>query len=354
MKAIGLLSFVVALTTAFSPGIPDRTTVAQTFAAWKKEFSKTYSSLEEEAIRFKIFLENDLKIRESNANGLSYTLGHNKFSDLTAEEFKIRIHGHTGKCYNGLEDPTADFPVVNPGMYMAPEDLPDSVDWTTANPPVVNPIKDQGNCGSCWAFSAAGCTESQYAINKGTLNSLSEQELVDCSNGLDGGCQGGFMDNAFMYISDNNGLALESEYEYTARNGKCTASDYQHYDPIHEFVVVERDNSTALASAVVLGPVSIGIEADQTAFQFYQSGVLTGNCGTSIDHGVIVVGYGHDDSSGYDYWKVRNSWGTSWGEEGYVRICRNCNKNGDKGECCILCQPSYARVLSTDNTKKIE
>ena len=149
-------------------------------------------------------------------------------------------------------------------------------------------------------------------------------------------------------------MALESDYQYTARNGKCKASEYTHYDATTGptgFNVVERRNETALMSAIALeGPVSIGIEADQTAFQFYKSGVLTGKCGTSIDHGVVAVGYGVDSSSGQKYWKVRNSWGESWGEEGYVRICRECNKNGDDGECCILCQPSYPTTKKLSKT----
>ena len=150
------------------------------------------------------------------------------------------------------------------------------------------------------------------------------------------------MDNAFHYIYENKGLSLESDYEYKGRDGTCKASDYTHYNPLSvtEFNIVERKNATALMSAIALeGPVSIGIEADQTAFQFYKSGVLTGTCGTSIDHGVLAVGYGTDPSAG-KYWKVKNSWGTSWGEEGYVLICRNCDKNGKDGECGILTQPN--------------
>ena len=199
------------------------------------------------------------------------------------------------------------------------------------------------SCGSCWAFSATGSTESRYAISTGTLNSLSEQELVDCST-LNAGCNGGNMDTALYYVKQHSGLSLESDYAYTAKDGTCEADDYTHYSPITGISLVEHDNSTALMAAVVDGPVSIGIQADQFAFQFYSNGVLTGNCGTDIDHGVLVVGYGVDDESGDKYWKVKNSWGTSWGEDGYIRICRDCDKNDGEGECCILCQPSYPDV----------
>ena len=159
--------------------------------------------------------------------------------------------------------------------------------------------------------------------------------------------------NDIQYIYENKGLSLESDYTYKAKNGKCEASEYKHYDALsgpNGFNVVQRRNATALAAAIALeGPVSIGIEADQTAFQFYKSGILTGKCGTSIDHGVLAVGYGVD--GGQKYWKVKNSWGSSWGENGYVRICRECDKNGDDGECCILCQPSYPTAGSSNITK---
>ena len=152
------------------------------------------------------------------------------------------------------------------------------------------------------------------------------------------------MDPSFLYIKANDGLSLEDDYTYKGRDGECKKSDYTHYDPISGFEIVEHENSTALMAALVNGPVSIGIEADQTAFQYYDGGVLDGLCGTSIDHGVVAVGYGVDEKSGQKYWKVKNSWGSDWGEEGYVRICRDCDKNRGEGECCILCQPSYPTV----------
>ena len=186
--------------------------------------------------------------------------------------------------------------------------------------------------------------ECDYAIQKGTLNSLSEQQLVDCAPVTDGclGCNGGQMDGAFKYVEKEGGLCSESEYKYTAKNGACKASSCgTKYNANSGYTDVTPRSSTSLMNAVAEGCVSVAIEADQTAFQHYSSGVLTGNCGTNLDHGVLVVGYGTSGSN--DYWKVKNSWGETWGEKGYVLICRNCNKNGSQGECGILDQPSYPK-----------
>jgi len=164
---------------------------------------------------------------------------------------------------------------------------------------------------------------------------------IDCSGRYGNeGCNGGLMDDAFKYVEASGGLCSESEYPYTARDGRCKSSSCgTKYDPISSYSDVTADSETSLQAAVAAGPVSIAIEADQTAFQHYSGGVLDGNCGTRLDHGVLAVGYG--SSSGSDYWKVKNSWGASWGMDGYVLICRNCNKNGKKGECGILMEPSY-------------
>jgi C1A family cysteine protease len=220
-----------------------------------------------------------------------------------------------------------------------PVNLPASVDWVSQG--VVTPVKNQGDCGSCWAFSATGSTECNYAIATGKLNSLSEQQLVDCSyaEGNDG-CDGGLMDYAFEYIEKEGGLCTETEYPYTGVDGTCKATSCgTFYDPIKTYSNVEADDETALETQTVSGCVSVAIEADQYAFQYYSSGVLTGTCGTDLDHGVLVVGYGTDGDQ--DYWLVKNSWGTTWGEEGYVLICRACDKNGDEGECGINMEPSY-------------
>ena len=165
---------------------------------------------------------------------------------------------------------------------------------------------------------------------------------IDCSGSYGNeGCNGGLMDDAFKYVEASGGLCSEKEYPYTARDGTCKSSTCgTKYYPISSYSDVTHDSETALVNAIAEGPVSIGVEADQTAFQHYSSGIIDGNCGTRVDHGILAVGYGTETVGG-DYWKVKNSWGTSWGMEGYGLICRNCNKNGREGECGILTQESY-------------
>jgi len=217
--------------------------------------------------------------------------------------------------------------------------VPASVNWTAQG--VVTPVKNQGDCGSCWAFSTTGSIECNYAIATGQLNSLSEQQLVDCSYSEGNeGCDGGLMDYAFQYVMTEGGLCTEAEYPYLGVDGTCQAASCGTlYDPITTYTNVVSDNENDLEIAAAAGCVSVAIEADQYAFQYYSSGVLTGLCGTALDHGVLVVGYGVTGAQ--DYWLVKNSWGTSWGEEGYVQICRACNANGVEGECGINMEPSY-------------
>merc|ERR1719203_232545 len=145
------------------------------------------------------------------------------------------------------------------------------------------------------------------------------------------------MDDAFRYIMDSDGLCTESSYPYKAKVGSCRESTCgQRFDPITSFINVKSDSESALREALVYGPVSLAVEADQSAFQFYSGGILDGLCGTSLDHGVLLVGFG--TQSGMDYWKIKNSWGKAWGEDGFVRICRNCNRNDNRGECGVLMQ----------------
>jgi hypothetical protein len=308
------------------------------FRAWQNEFGRDYANTDEEARKFITFLDNWRRINEFNLEGgRSYWLGVNQFADMTEEEFRLYVHGHGGSC---IQDRPAWKKVEDAKNEEAAVDVAScsSVDWVSKGK--VTPVKNQGSCGSCWAFSAVGCTESRYAIAHGTLTSLSEQELVDCSSSEgNAGCNGGWMDSAFKYIQGAGGLAKDSDYTYTARDGTCKASSYSHVDPITGYKDVSADSSTSLANAVCDGPVSVAIEADQFSFQYYSGGILDGSCGTSLDHGVLVVGFGTDGSE--SYWKVKNSWGTSWGESGYVRICKDCNKNGNEGECGILEAPSY-------------
>lgn len=201
--------------------------------------------------------------------------------------------------------------------------LPAAVDWVSKG--AVTAVKDQGQCGSCWSFSATGALEGANFIKSGSLVSLSEQQLVDCDK-VSAGCGGGLMDNAFKYVQVH-GLAAEADYAYKAVAGTCSPTGVALAPAqVRGLVDLPVGDEAALANAVAAQPVSVAIQADQLSFQFYKSGVLTGECGHQLDHGVLLVGYGVD--GGVPYWKIKNSWGAKWGEGGYIRIQKGVGKCG--------------------------
>jgi C1A family cysteine protease len=285
------------------------------------------------------FANNDDIIERHNAKKLSYTLGHNKFSGMSNEEWIAYVRV-------GLDMPNKE---KAPFTHVAPKDvsaLPTSVDWTqTAG--IVTPVKDQGNCGSCWSFSATGALEGAYAQKYSQTSSwtgFSEQELVSCNTKTDHGCNGGLMDRAFSYVERNNGLCSEADYPYTSgttgENGECLDSTCTIDTKLNiaSHTDVQTNSDSALMSALVQQPVSVAIQANQPDFQLYKSGVLTGTCGANLDHGVLAVGYG-TWTDGTDYYKVKNSWSADWGMSGYVLIERGGNQNNGKGQCGILSGP---------------
>lgn len=255
--------------------------IRQAFDQWIVEHGKTYTE-SEKLFRYGKFLVNYLFIQSHNkrfAQGLeSYDLAVNKFADLDRKEFKA--------TYTGLKRRQAPTQVCT-GTVKPVSPLPASVDWQ-AKGGVVTALKDQGQCGSCWAFSTTGALEGLGAIEKGTLNSLSEQQLVDCAGGVytNEGCNGGDMDAAMWYVIDN-GITNEAQYPYRARDGKCAYKDTMKVYQIKNCAEVTANKTQALAEAVAAQPVSISVEADQSGFQFYKSGVFNGKCGTDLDHGVI-------------------------------------------------------------------
>ncbi|XP_022740208.1 senescence-specific cysteine protease SAG39-like [Durio zibethinus] len=297
---------------------------------WMARYGRVYPDNNERERRFNIFKQNVARIESFNsANNKPYKLGVNQFADLTNEEFiasRNRFKGHM--CSNKA----TTFKYEN---FTA---LPSTVDWR--NKGAVTPIKDQGQCGSCWAFSAVAAMEGVTKLATGKLISLSEQELVDCdTKGEDQGCQGGLMDNAFQFVQKNKGLTTESNYPYKGVDGTCNINkEANHAANINGHEDVPANNEEALQKAVANQPVSVAIDAGGFEFQFYSSGVFTGDCGTDLDHGVAAVGYGVD-ADGTKYWLVKNSWGTSWGEEGYIRMQRDVGAK--EGLCGIAMQASY-------------
>jgi C1A family cysteine protease len=286
------------------------------FNDFTTRYNKTYNT-DEYDLRYDIFRNNLERIREHNRGNHSWTMGVNAFTDLTTEEFRMRYLGfNLGKSSNTIPRIT-DYSLKNV------RDLPKEVDWRKKG--VVNPVKDQGQCGSCWAFSAISSIESNNAIKTGKLYSLSEQQLVDCSGSYGNqGCNGGLMDDAFQY-AEKNALCSEDDYSYTAQDGTCKKS-CKGLVKVQSFVDIPAGDENALQTASASRVISVAIEADQSGFQFYSGGVFDGECGQNLDHGVTLEGYGSED--GKPYWLVRNSWGGSWGESGYIKLVRGKNQCG--------------------------
>jgi len=323
----------------FSKNIRDREYYEEKFVNWLTNFNITESDGSHFTQMLSNFANNDDIIVKHNSNiDKTYELGHNQFSHMSFDEFKEHVH-------LGLDDRAEE--TVSEYVLEAPTDLtalPASVDWTTSG--AVTGVKDQGNCGSCWSFSATGALEGAYKIKYGSLVSFSEQNLVSCDT-IDSACNGGLMDNAFTWTKSNGGLCTESGYPYTSgtsgQKGTCytTCSKNTAVAP-KSFTDVAKNSDSALMTALAQQPVSVAIQANQPAFQLYKSGVLTGSCGTNLDHGVLAVGYGKW-TDGTDYYKVKNSWGTSWGMSGYILIQRGNPQRC--GECGILCgPPSYPNL----------
>lgn len=308
----------------------------QLFDEWKGEHNVQYQSPREDALRFDIWMKNKAYVDEHNAKFMAgestFTVGMNRFADLDQSEFAYLYLSQV----QDLAGPHA--PMCTPSAIAANSSLPASADWRDGG--AVVPIKDQGQCGSCWAFSTIASLEGQWFLAGNKLTSLSEQQLVDCSqNWGNFGCGGGLMDQGFTYIHDIGGVETEAAYPYTAMDGTCAFDKSKIAGTLSACEDISKGDEGALANAIMqIGPISVGIDASHISFQLYQSGVYyEPQCSSDfLDHGVTAIGFGTDSASGSDYFLVKNSWGTTWGSQGYIQMARNRQNN-----CGIATQASY-------------
>ncbi|XP_078070539.1 cathepsin La [Mustelus asterias] len=337
MKIFYTISFCLVGVFA-APGLDPE--LNEPWNQWKSWHHKSYAQ-KEEGWRRMVWEKNLRKIElhnlEHSLGKHSFKMGMNHFGDMTNEEFRQIMNGYKMK------------PAVKKtrgSLFLEPNflEVPRKVDWREDG--YVTPVKDQGQCGSCWAFSTTGALEGQHFRKTGKLVSLSEQNLVDCSKPEGNeGCDGGLMDQAFQYVQDNGGIDSEDSYPYLG-----TDDHPCHYDPTYNsandtgFVDIPSGKERAMMKAVAsVGPVSVAIDASHQSFQFYESGIYyEADCSsTDLDHGVLVVGYGfeREDVDGKKYWIVKNSWSDQWGDQGYVLMARGRHNN-----CGIATASSYPLV----------
>ena len=327
-----LIVFVFALVAS---NVDVDTIMFQQFQKFIKKYHKRYASINEYLARFEVFKRNVMAAFTENA---SYQTGITKFSDLTQQEF--------AKTYLNLNYDAMAVANFNPYVVQVKNAAPDAWDWREKG--YVSPVKDQGSCGSCWAFSTVGNLEGLYYKEKQTMVTLSEQMLIDCDT-YDSGCNGGLMENTFTWLKENGGIMTDTDYPYKGRKGTCQSDETKYvdmqitgytklgsgsstWDPVDEDEIKEFLYET--------GPLAVALNANP--LQTYSSGILdktSSQCPTSgMNHAVTMVGYGHDDSQDKDYWIVKNSWGKNWGEDGYFRIRRGT------GCCGINCYITTATV----------
>ncbi|KAE8747824.1 Cathepsin L-like peptidase 3 [Frankliniella occidentalis] len=332
-----VLIVLAACVVAAMAAIPSDMEIQAHWESFKATHAKTYANAVEEAYRAKVFKENAIRIAKHNdrfASGeVTFKVGYNQYADMHTHEVTEKLNGYR----SGLKQASAFVHTASNVSWPWSK----KVDWRSKG--AVTPIKDQGQCGSCWSFSATGSLEGQLFLKNKNLVSLSEQNLVDCSWDFGNqGCNGGLMDSAFAYIKSNGGIDTEESYPYTAEDGgSCLYKAENNAGVNTGYKDVQSESESALRDAVEkVGPVSVAIDASNWSFQMYTSGIYyEPACSSySLDHGVLAVGYGSEWPN-KEFWIVKNSWGTSWGEEGYIKMARN-----KKNNCGIATEASYPLV----------
>ncbi|XP_025901770.1 cathepsin S isoform X2 [Nothoprocta perdicaria] len=330
MKVLACGALLAVLAAALQDPDP---TLDRHWQLWKKIHGKEYRNQQEEGKR-RATWESNLRLvtlhnLESSLGLHSYELAMNHLADMSSEEVAALL--------SGLEAPTPQNRSSSWRPWVGGR-APAAMDWREKD--CVTPVKNQGACGACWAFSAVGALEAQVKLRTGELMSLSAQNLVDCSMPYGNkGCAGGFMTRAFQYIIDNKGIDSDASYPYTARNGTCQYNVSTRAATCSKYVELPYADEAALKDAVAnIGPVSVAIDATQPTFFLYRSGVYDDpRCTQEVNHGVVVIGYG--TLNGKDYWLVKNSWGVHFGDKGYIRMARNHGNH-----CGIASYGSYPLI----------
>ncbi|KAJ1424636.1 Peptidase C1A, papain C-terminal [Sesbania bispinosa] len=324
-----LLLIVTFWTSQVMPRKLNAASLSERHEQWMAKYGKIYKDAAEKENRFQIFKNNVELIESFNAAGNKpYKLSTNQFADQTNEEFKSSHNGY--KRINGLSITTE-----TPFWHGSVSSVPATIDWRKRG--AVTPNQESRHM--CWVYSSVAATEGIHAITTGKLVSLSEQELIDCdTNGKSQECEGGSIEDGFEFIV-KHGITSEANYPVREGNGTCnTQKENSPVAHIKGYEKVPSNNEEALLLAVAHQPVSVAIDAGSNVFQFYSGGVLSGDCGTVLDHAAAVVGYGVTND-GTNYWIVKNSWGTAWGEEGYIRMKRGIDAK--EGLCGIAMDASY-------------
>ncbi|XP_058730462.1 zingipain-2-like [Vicia villosa] len=314
-----------------SQKLHESSSIVEAHQQWMMKYERTYTNSSELEKRFQIFKSNLEYIeKHNNASNKSYKLGLNPYSDLTSEEFIA--------SYTGLKIPSQVFPSKMesvPILFNSNDDVPTNFDWRHQG--AVTNVKNQHNCGCCWAFTTVASVEGIVKIKTGDLISLSEQQLVDCDH-QNNGCNGGSINSAFESIIKNQGILKETDYPYQGVDQTCQLNgQIQVGAQINSYATVTHNDEQQLLQAVAQQPVSVAISVGDE-FKRYMQGVYSGSCGTTLNHAVTIVGYGISEE-GMKYWLVKNSWGENWGENGYMRVLRESDET--EGQCGIAMLAYY-------------